>query len=595
MKNIIFLLLICLPAWLMAQETEQVDVAIDVDQATEDQVTPGGAPQGETQRERLEETMVVLQRYLDDLSQERNKTKREGLRNNIQGLFAQINDMASKSVDNNTKASDLLEHLFPNKTLESLDSTDVVWVQGANGKYAVLNGLGELKKRPGENNPYTWEEPGRFNGTTAIARKGGLNYFVDINGEPSEQGYDFIHKTDRPQLFALQRTSKDQYVESAINAKTGDRLNNIKLLREGFYATSTEVFPFEKNGNWGLVNTRGAILTANQTYDFIGNVRGGYAKARKVVSYDLPGGDIVSDTTWGFLNQEGQLVPGDWGGIKYKAIGEFADKIAWVQNKAGIFYLIFVDNTFGGIGIQGPGQSLEELYQIFISDQIDNEGLITKSGNVKNAQPAKLPIERLAHGINLSKKEGKSRLIEKFKLNDQQGFTNKAGIPVIPPEYDKIVLGQEIRSKKNKDAEYPDYVVLHTYKNAFKGAVILKRVERNKEIDWEEYRRLPADYEEIGAFRSDLNHTDFEVIRVKRDKKWGFILWNKNDSSSPLPDSDLTIPLQYDVATDFFERSGKNGEKNLVARVFVKKYNLFFYINLKGEMLVRIRPENIID
>ncbi|MCB0853764.1 MAG: WG repeat-containing protein, partial [Bacteroidetes bacterium] len=91
-------------------------------------------------------------------------------------------------------------------------------------------------------------------------------------------------------------------------------------------------------------------------------------------------------------------------------------------------------------------------------------------------------------------------------------------------------------------------------------------------------RFLPCDYEEIGATYME------SYLRVKQNGKWGFVFWE------PQPDGTdkavLHIPCRYDAVTDFFEREGE-----MVARAYVAEFDLDFYINMKGEMLVNIVAE----
>lgn len=580
MKKIILLLLACSPLWIFAQE----GYAIESNDSQEELE----APKQINQTDRLEEAMVNIKAYLDQLSSTRSRSRREAIIDNIESLVNYVDEVASESADNasnNIKANSLLKHLFPDKSLTELDANDAVWVQGPNGKYAVIDGFGELQSQgDNANGPaYVWESPGQFNGSMALAKKGGLHYFVDNKGKASENGYDFIHKTNLPQMFALQRTSQNKFIESTLNPSTGSRLNNIQLLRKGFYSASSRVFPFEKNGLWGLVDTQGEILT-EETYQYVGNIHGGYAKAYRI-------NEANNDTTWGFLHYKDGSVNEAWDGLQYSAIGDFADGIAWVQ-KGKNFSLIFGTEEFEfSQGIKGPAPKLDRLYKDHYSGQINDRGLIKRG---KDSQPrAGAGFEtlfKLPYGIKLFKKPGESRVIEKFKLKDRVGLMDRSGKTIIDAIYDSVSLVQEIHVQG-----YPRYKVFQTQKNVLSGIVVLRGEPvpgTKSDTAWVIHRTLETNFEEIGEFRPGFKYRDFDYVRARRGKKWGYVFWDL--TSLNLPEPTRTIPLRYDVATDF-RHEDDDPNKPLIARVFIKKYDLFFYINTAGEMLVEIETESLID
>lgn len=579
MKKLIAILIACFPLIMYGQETES---KIIPPKLSFSQLLTEGDRLAE--KEKLDSALVY---YLSAFAGVRDNRKNM-VRQKITDVFLEIQKQKESEEAAKLKAYKLLRFFFPNKEPWSLSTNDAAWALGPNGKYAVINGLAILPAEQRDEDPYVWEAPRQFIGQTAIAKKGGLFYFVDHEGKASQEGFDFIHETTLKQYFGVQRTDRRRFVESVIDPITGERLQNIQLLREGNRRTKAKLFPFETDKKWGLLDANGAEITPAQ-YSSIGNFYGGFARASKI-------SESQQDTSWTFLNEEGKpaiwKIPGS-DSVWFKEVGKFADGIAWVRSGAEDYSLIFSN----GDQPMGPAKNLDSLYIKRTITEARKDGASTKNINSTDGPFQQKMDVVLSNDINLFKEPGKSWLVKKFKLNDQFGYVNTRGDTIIDGQYTRIEFAG-ISTEKGK----PTYLFLQTYQNLSKGLYVLRSDINpiSKDTAWVLHRRLKADYKKIGTYQIT---DDFDYVRVKQRGKWGYLFWDKkvpeqkNTRYSSQQKTSLAarpIPIQYDVATDFVPIMIGQKEEN-IARVYIKKFDLFFYINAKGEMLASIEPESILE
>lgn len=531
----------------------------------------------------------ALKYYLAAFTIVKNRKGKEDMGKLIQKIFKDLENQREREKDAKEKAERILGYFFDEGAGTNNKDSIAAWIQGANGKYAVMNLEGHLPAKLRGEEAHIWEEPQRFEKKRSIARRGGLYYFVNNLGKPISEGFDFIHDTNLPQSFGIQKTVNKNPLELALNIKTGETLNNIRLLKEGALQASDTLFPYESKGKWSLINAYGKSPNSSR-YDYVGSLYGGYAKVNSGGKRNDTTGAVIGGK-WGFIDEQGVLRVD----TVYEEIGEIIDRVVWVKSARG--YMLLSQDTVDGslkiykdsMRIEATGQmekdtirngKLNKVYKKYFSDKIDDSGIL-KDEFFNNEGKSSNNERRTTNGLIRFTKRGKSYVIEKFRLNDLVGYKDENGYEIFPAKYDEIVQKRDTNSNK---------LVFQTKQRALYGLEILSTNNANEEISGssknsiiiQRFRSLACDYEEIGKYRHKQNY-----VRVKQNGKWGYVFWDTLKDGS---EKKRFIKCQYDVATDFYQN--KPGDKGLVARVYIKEFSLYFYINTKGEMLAQLERDS---
>lgn len=473
----------------------------------------------------------------------------------IQKVFDDIKRQKNHLAILNDKNQKLLSFFFTDKTSEA------AWAQGENGKYAVINRDADIL---GEG--FVWEEPQRFNNGTAIAKRGGEYYFVNDSGKVvSDEGFDFIHHTNTPHIFGVQFT-KGFPLESVLDSHDGKKKNRIRMLRWGFDKASEDFFPFNQGKKWGLMNADGNEIVEPR-YEEVSKVYDGYAR-------------VKSGNKWGFIDTEGTIVT-QWGGIGYDMVGNFADSIVWT--KKGDYYglIVLSGNPPNQSDIFPQDQDMEKekrksllgVYDAYFSRHIYDQRLHSDPNpNDSITQRIKVddnlrPIPS-SDELSIFEEKGEAENIALYQRNDQFFIVDMAGDT--SNSFDNLIRQKKWVYTTNKRSQ-EGLLVYGSYMGVSRSA----GNELSKVVM---IRELSNDYEKIGTYQPEQDY-----IRVKQNGKWGYVFWEIGSKKVS-----RTIPCKYDLATDFFE---KNGE--VVARVYIEKFDLYFYINKQGEMLGEIERNKI--
>lgn len=467
----------------------------------------------------------------------------------IQDVFIKIQNEKKRIEALRDKQDQLLGYFFtdPAHSGEVLNSKgpNLAWVQNREtGKYAVIDRQGE------KHGDFVWEEPQPFDNGIAIARRGGEYYFVDSVGTAaSREGFDFLHETSIKPLFGVQQTSAGP-LTWVLNARNGNKRERIRFLRKGFAQASEDYFPVEESKEWSLVGTDGEKLGG--PYDSLGLVFDGYARAQK-------------DSLWGFVDTRGN-VP-EWGELQYDAVGDFADSIAWARS-GDKYHLIDLSQPQPTISLESTSR-IGAYQEYFDSHIYDN--LLQEKGRRSDEDKARQRWDRgkpvgAGEAIFIQEVKGKARNINLYQLNNKYFLAYGKGQSQKTPQFDEI--------------QPVDDSLFITRQRTQEGLLVFTLDGELAELA----RELPCDYEAIGSYQKNPNY-----VRIKQDGKWGYAFWEGESSTDgKLPHR--FISCQYDLATDFFRKPGFD---ELVARVYVARFDLYFYINTQGKMLAEIERDRI--
>lgn len=421
-----------------------------------------------------------------------------------------------------------------------------------NGEVGVVNRQGKTRIPPG-----IYDEIGRFSQGLARAKKGDLVGLVDSLGKVvlPMQYLDVVYRENSP-VFVIEK-----------HPKAGkDGISNQAVIGLYLNPDGSMAFPQEKAGLVGDGFREGRA----------GSSRGKY---------------------YGFIDRTGQLVIP----AQYLAVDYFSEGLAAVQTKDST--LQYLDRDGNIVLDKLPYAFLQKedmkfhrgLARVLLNGKV---GLINRAGRelfppdyeqvtvdtttgaVFLKQKGKYALasvngaeKEILTGFNFDSLFTKKGLVY-GKIAGRIGLYTLTGKKILPPQYDQIIMTGPGAYRLGQSGQVGLLLLQDWVYNTPEST----RTDCIQTL-------IPCEYEDLGR-----NYQD-DLIPAKQNGKWGFL---QRITVQGQPDEYVTvIPHRYQAVTPFFTHKGQGYARVSEANVnTLENYQLSFFINEKGEALLKLGPQN---